>query len=94
MSRVIDGLGFGGKLLIVGVSREPLEVTPGQLIGSRKSIQGWYSGQPSDSQDTLDFSALTGVRPMIEEMPLERAPEAFARMMSGQARFRMVLRMG
>jgi D-arabinose 1-dehydrogenase-like Zn-dependent alcohol dehydrogenase len=93
MSRVIDGLGFGGKLLIVGVSREPLEVTPGQLVGSRKSIEGWYSGQASDSQDTLIFSAHAGVKPMIECMPLERAAEAFAKMMSGEARFRMVLTM-
>jgi D-arabinose 1-dehydrogenase-like Zn-dependent alcohol dehydrogenase len=93
MSRTIDGLGFGGKLLIVGVSREPLEVTPGQLVGGRKSIEGWYSGQASDSQDTLTFSANAGVKPMIECMPLERAPEAFAKMMSGQARFRMVLTM-
>jgi D-arabinose 1-dehydrogenase-like Zn-dependent alcohol dehydrogenase len=94
MSRTIDGLGFGGKLLIVGVSREPLEVTPGQLVGARRSIEGWYNGQASDSQDTLAFSANTGVKPMIECMPLERAAEAFARMMSGQARFRMVLTMG
>lgn len=93
MSRTIGGLGFGGKLLIVGVSREPLEVTPGQLVGARRSIEGWYSGQASDSQDTLNFSAVTGVRPLIECLPLERAPEAFARMMSGQARFRMVLTM-
>ncbi len=94
MSRSIDGLGFGGKLLIVGVSREPLEVTPGQLVGARKSIEGWYNGQASDSQDTLVFSANAGVKPMIETMPLERAAEAFAKMMSGQARFRMVLTMG
>lgn len=93
MSRTIDGLGFGGKLLIVGVARDPLEVTPGQLVGSRKSIEGWYSGQASDSQDTLIFSANTGVRPMIECLPLERAAEAFEKMMSGKARFRMVLTM-
>jgi len=93
MSRTIDGLGFGGKLLLVGVSRDPLEVTPSQLVGSRKSIEGWYNGQPSDSQDTLNFSAVTGVRPMIECVPLEKAAEAFERMMSGQARFRMVLTM-
>jgi D-arabinose 1-dehydrogenase-like Zn-dependent alcohol dehydrogenase len=94
MSRTIDGLGFGGKLLIVGVSREPLEVTPGQLVGARRSIEGWYNGQASDSQDTLAFSANAGVKPMIETMPLERAAEAFECMMSGKARFRMVLTMG
>jgi D-arabinose 1-dehydrogenase-like Zn-dependent alcohol dehydrogenase len=94
MSRTIDGLGFGGKLLIVGVARDPLEVTPGQLVGSHKSIEGWYNGQASDSQDTLAFSANAGVKPIIETMPLERAAEAFAKMMSGQARFRMVLTMG
>jgi D-arabinose 1-dehydrogenase-like Zn-dependent alcohol dehydrogenase len=93
MSRTIDGLGFGGKLLIVGVARDPLEVTPGQLVGSRKSIEGWYSGQASDSQDTLTFSAHAGVKPLVECMPLERAAEAFAKMMNGQARFRMVLTM-
>ncbi len=94
MSRTIDGLGFGGKLLIVGVSREPLEVTPGQLVGMRRSIEGWYNGQVSDSEDTLAFSAHAGVKPVIECVPLERAAEAFAKMMSGQARFRMVLTMG
>ncbi|WP_020175831.1 alcohol dehydrogenase [Methyloferula stellata] len=94
MSRTIDGLGYGGKLLIVGVARDPLEVTPGQLVGGHKSIEGWYNGQASDSQDTLAFSVNTGVKPMIETMPLERAAEAFAKMMSGQARFRMVLTMG
>lgn len=94
MSRTIDGLGFGGKLLIVGVSREPLEVTPGQLVGMRRSIEGWYNGQASDSQDTLAFSVNAGVKPMIETMPLDRAAEAFAKMMSGQVRFRMVLTMG
>jgi len=93
MSRTIDGLGFSGKLLIVGVARDPLEVTPGQLVGSRKSIEGWYSGQASDSQDTLAFSAHSGVKPLIETMPLERAAEAFERMMNGKARFRMVLTM-
>lgn len=94
MSAVIDGLAVGGKLLVVGVSPEPIEVSPLQLIGQRRSIQGWPSGVAADSDDTLAFSALTGVRAMIETYPLERAAEAYARMMSGEARFRVVLEMG
>ena len=94
MSAVVDGLGVGGKLLVVGASAEPIEVSPLQLIGARPSIQGWPSGVAADSEDTLAFSALSGVRPMIETYPLERAAEGYARMMSGQARFRVVLRIG
>ena len=94
MSAVIDGLGVGGRLVVVGVSAEPIEVAPLQLIGGRRSIQGWPSGVAADSEDTLAFSALSGVRPMIERYPLERAAEAYARMMSGEARFRVVLEMG
>src|SRR5262245_23751694 len=91
MSAVIDGLGVGGKLLVVGASMEPIEVSPLQLISQRRSIQGWPSGVAADSEDTLAFSALSGVRPMIETFPLERAAEGYARMMSGEARFRAVL---
>ena len=69
MSAVIDGLGVGGKLLVVGASPEPIEVSPFQLIGQRRSIQGWPSGVAADSEDTLAFSALSGVRPMIETYP-------------------------
>lgn len=94
MTAVIDGLSENGTLLVVGASAEPIEVTPLQLIAGRRSVSGWPSGTASDSEDTLAFSALTGVRPMIETMPLERAAEAFNRMMSGQARFRMVLTTG
>lgn len=94
MSAVIDGLGVGGRLLVVGASAEPIEVSPLQLIMQRRSIQGWPSGVAADSEDTLAFSALSGVRPMIERYPLERAAEAYARMMSGEARFRVVLEMG
>ena len=94
MTAVIDGLSENGPLLVVGASAEPIEVTPLQLIAGRRSVSGWPSGTASDSEDTLAFSALTGVRPMIETMPLERAAEAFDRMMSGQARFRMVLTTG
>ena len=94
MSAVIDGLGVGGKLLVVGASAEPIEVSPLQLIGQRRSIQGWPSGVAADSEDTLAFSARSGVRPMVETYPLERAAEAYERMMSGEARFRVVIEMG
>ena len=94
MSAVIDGLGVNGKLLVVGASMEPIEVSPIQLIAGRHSIQGWPSGTAADSEDTMNFSALSGIRPMIETMPLERAADAYERMMSGKARFRMVLTMG
>ncbi len=91
MSEVIDGLGVGGKLLVVGAAPEPIQVSPFQVIGARKSIQGWPSGTAMDSQDTLRFSAQTGVRAMIEKYPLEKAKEAYERMTSGHAQFRVVL---
>jgi D-arabinose 1-dehydrogenase-like Zn-dependent alcohol dehydrogenase len=94
MTAVIDGLSENGKLLVVGASTDPIEVSPLQLIGGRRSVQGWPSGTAIDSEDTLAFSALSGVRPMIETIPLERAAEAYDRMMSGKARFRMVLTTG
>jgi D-arabinose 1-dehydrogenase-like Zn-dependent alcohol dehydrogenase len=93
MSEVINGLGPNGKLLVVGASFEPIEVTPIQLITGSRSLQGWASGTPTDAEDTLNFSVLTGVRPMIETYPLEKAAEAYARMMSGHAQFRVVLTM-
>jgi D-arabinose 1-dehydrogenase-like Zn-dependent alcohol dehydrogenase len=93
MTPVIDGLAVRGRLIVVGVDPEPIQVTPLQLIGASRSVVGHAAGAPIDSQDTLAFSALTGVRPMIETMPLGRAPEAYARMMRGDARFRMVLTM-
>jgi D-arabinose 1-dehydrogenase-like Zn-dependent alcohol dehydrogenase len=93
MSALIDGLGPNGKLMVVGASFDPIEVTPVQLIFGVKSIQGWASGTPADSEDTLRFSELTGVRPMIETFPLQRAGEAYERMMSGKAQFRVVLTM-
>jgi len=93
MSEVIDGLGPNGRLVVVGASFDPIEVTPVQLIFGSKSIQGWASGTPTDAEDTLNFSVLTGVRPMIETYPLEKAAEAYARMMSGHAQFRVVLTM-
>jgi D-arabinose 1-dehydrogenase-like Zn-dependent alcohol dehydrogenase len=93
MSEVIEGLGPNGKLMVVGASMDPIEVTPVQLITGSRTIQGWASGTPTDAEDTLRFAELTGVRPMIETYPLERAAEAYARMMSGKAEFRVVLTM-
>jgi len=93
MSDLIDGLGLGGKLAVVGASADSLTVTPIQLIGGRRSIQGWPSGTARDSEDTLNFCALTGIRPMIETFPLEQAAAAYERMLSGKSRFRMVLTM-
>ena len=91
MSEVIDGLGPNGKLMVVGATFDPIEVTPVQLISGSRSIQGWASGTPTDAEDTLRFAELTGVRPMVETYPLEKAAEAYARMMSGNAQFRVVL---
>jgi D-arabinose 1-dehydrogenase-like Zn-dependent alcohol dehydrogenase len=93
MSELIDGLGPHGKLIVIGAAFDPIEVTPIQLINGSRTIQGWYSGTPTDSEDTLRFAELTGVRPMIETYPLEKAAEAYARMMSGNAQFRVVLTM-
>jgi|SRR5579871_1398031 len=93
MSALIDGLGPKGKLLVVGADFEAIEVTPVQLIVGSHAIQGWWSGTPTDSEDTLRFSELTGVRAMIETYPLAKAAEAYERMMSGQAQFRVVLTM-
>jgi len=93
MSEAIDGLAPNGRLMVVGVAADPIEVTPIQLITGVRTIQGWASGTPADSEDTLRFAELSGVRPLIETYPLERAAEAYARMISGQAQFRVVLTM-
>jgi D-arabinose 1-dehydrogenase-like Zn-dependent alcohol dehydrogenase len=93
MSELIDGLGPNGKLMVIGATFDPIEVTPLQLISGSKTIQGWAAGTPADSEDTLRFAELSGVRPMIETYPLEKAAEAYARMMSGKAEFRVVLTM-
>lgn len=93
MSEVIDGLAPNGKLMVVGATADSLTVTPIQLITGSRAIQGWASGTPADAEDTLNFAELTGVRPMIETYPLEKAAEAYARMMSGNAQFRVVLTM-
>ncbi len=93
ISELIDGLAPNGKLMVIGVDSEPIQVTPLQLIGENRTIQGWAAGTPTDERDTLRFAELTGVRPMIETYPLEKAGEAYARMLSGKARFRVVLTM-
>ncbi len=94
MGAVVGGLDVGGKLVILGAVMEPLDVPPIALITRRLSIAGWPSGTSLDSQDTMAFSVLTGVRSMSEVFPLERAAEAYERMMSGKARFRVVLTTG
>jgi D-arabinose 1-dehydrogenase-like Zn-dependent alcohol dehydrogenase len=93
MSSLINGLGPNGALIVAGAASDPIEVTPLQLIAGMHRIQGWWSGIPTDSEDTLRFAEQTGVRAMIETYPLERAGEAFARMLSGKAEFRVVLTM-
>jgi D-arabinose 1-dehydrogenase-like Zn-dependent alcohol dehydrogenase len=94
ISALVEGLGPNGKLVVIGASPEPLSTSPNQILGQRLAIQGWASGTAKDSEDTLRFSVLTGVRPMIERFSLEKAAEAYERMMSGKARFRVVLTMG
>jgi D-arabinose 1-dehydrogenase-like Zn-dependent alcohol dehydrogenase len=93
MSELIDGLGTNGKLMVIGATFDPIEVAPVQLITGCRTIQGWVAGTPADSEDTLRFAELSGVRPMIETYPLEKAAEAYARMISGKAQFRVVLTM-
>jgi D-arabinose 1-dehydrogenase-like Zn-dependent alcohol dehydrogenase len=93
MSATLGGLGVNGKLVILGAASEPLQVPGIPLLLGRRSIVGWPSGSSIDSQDTLNFSLLTGVRAMTEVFPLERAAEAYEHMMSGKARFRAVLTM-
>jgi D-arabinose 1-dehydrogenase-like Zn-dependent alcohol dehydrogenase len=93
MSALVNGLGANGRLMVVGAGMDPIEVTPIQLIVNMRSLQGWASGIPTDSEDTLRFAEMTGVRPMIEKFPLVKAAEAYARMMSGKAQFRAVLTM-
>lgn len=94
MSAVLGGLAVNGRLILLGVAQEPIEVPSLLMVGGRRSIVGWPSGSSRDSEDTMSFSAQSGILPMVETMPLERAGEAYERMMSGAARFRMVLTMG
>lgn len=93
MSAVQGGLGLNGTLLVLGAA-EALQISPLVLITGKRSVKGWYSGTAIDSEDTLKFSALTHVKSMNEIYPLEKAAEAYDRMMSGKARFRVVLTTG
>jgi D-arabinose 1-dehydrogenase-like Zn-dependent alcohol dehydrogenase len=93
MSELIDGLATNGKLIVIGVAPDPMDIKPLQLIVGTKSIAGTAAGAPAAEEDTLNFAELSGVRPMIETYPLDRAEQAYARMMSGKAQFRVVLTM-
>jgi alcohol dehydrogenase/propanol-preferring alcohol dehydrogenase len=93
ITSVVGGVGRDGSLVIVAATGEPIEVSPMALIQGRKSVSGWPSGSANDSEDTLDFSALTGVTPEIETFPLDEASTAYSRMMNNEARFRAVLTM-
>jgi D-arabinose 1-dehydrogenase-like Zn-dependent alcohol dehydrogenase len=92
MSSVMGGLGIHGTLLVLGAAQS-LQVSPILLIMGQRSVKGWYSGMAVDSQDTLGFSVLTGIRSMNESYPFEKVAEAYERMASGKARFRVVLTM-
>jgi D-arabinose 1-dehydrogenase-like Zn-dependent alcohol dehydrogenase len=94
ISALVDGLAPSGKLLVPAAPAEPLTINVFSLIMKRSSVAGWYSGTARDSQDTLEFSALSGVHPMIEKYPLESVAEAYEQMHSGKVRFRVVLTMG
>jgi D-arabinose 1-dehydrogenase-like Zn-dependent alcohol dehydrogenase len=94
MSAALGGLGYRGEFVIVGIAGKPVHAETSGMVLQRKSIHGWPSGTSIESEDTLKFSEITGVLPLIEKYPLERAAEAYARMMSGKARFRAVLEIG
>ncbi len=91
MTAVIDGLAVDGELITVGADAEPIRVSPFQLIMGRRTLRGWASGTPVESEDTLRFSQMSGTEAHIETYPLERAEEAYERMISNRARFRVVL---
>ena len=93
MSELVDGLGPNGKLLVVGAPLDPIQATPVQLIFHKAGIQGWSSGIPTDSEDTMRVAVLTGVRAMIEKFPFAKVNEAYERMASGHAQFRVVITM-
>lgn len=94
LEAVMGGLGPNGKLIINGVPERAMGLSTIQMILKHQAVVGWPSGTGMDSEDTLKFSALSGVKPMVETYPLEKAPEAFDRMMTGKARFRVVITMG
>jgi alcohol dehydrogenase len=93
VSPLMPALAPQGKLLVLGVGREPLSLAPGLLVGGERSVQGSLTGTPYESEKTLDFSVMADVRPLVETMPLENAHDAYRRMASGQARYRLVLTM-
>jgi D-arabinose 1-dehydrogenase-like Zn-dependent alcohol dehydrogenase len=93
MSSLVGGLGANGTFLVVGASADPIEVSTTLLILGKRAIKGWSAGTPADSKDTLRFAEAAGIRPMIEKYPLEKAAEAYARMMSGDAHYGVVLTM-
>jgi len=92
MGAAIGGLSVNGKMIMLGVPHEPLQVPVGPLVVGRRSIMGWYAGTSIEAEDTLAFSVFTGVRPMIELYPLEKAADAYEQMISGKARFRVILK--
>ena len=94
MTAALGGLAIDGTFVVLGAAYEPIEVPPLLLISGRRRVMGWPSGSSADSQDTLAFAARNGVKPMNELFPLERVSEAYDRMMSGKARFRVVLTTG
>jgi D-arabinose 1-dehydrogenase-like Zn-dependent alcohol dehydrogenase len=91
MSPWVEGLAVNGRMVLVGADVKPMQVNPVAMLRARRSITGWPSGTAKDSEDCLKFAALTGIRPMIEKYPFDKAQEAYERMMSGKARFRVVL---
>src|SRR5204862_3660030 len=91
MSALVGGLGANGTMLVVGASMDPIEVSPNELLFGKKGIKGWAGGIPTDSQDTLRFAEMTGVRPMIEREPLAQAAAVYGRMMRGKAELCVVL---
>jgi len=94
LSALIPGLARRGRIIVVGAGFDPIQVTPVQLLFNAVALEGALTGSPSDNEDTLDFSLLQGVKPMIETVPLEKAAEGYQKMMSNKARFRMVITMG
>lgn len=94
VSALMTALAPGGRLVLLGIGKDPLAVSMGQIVGGERGVIGSITGSPYENERTLDFSVLTGVRPRIETVPLERAEEAYQKMQSGDVRFRMVLTMG
>jgi D-arabinose 1-dehydrogenase-like Zn-dependent alcohol dehydrogenase len=91
MSGLVNGLAVRGKLLVIGIAPDPIEVNTSSLIFGMHTISGSVTGSVRDEQETIEFASLAGVEPMIEVMPLSKAHEAYERMMAAKARFRVVL---